>query len=164
MRRMMPRITDNLLTQEEHLKLKELLESDYFPWFFQDGSAIGARQHFSNYHFGHNFYLNDNVSSDNFNVIEPIVKNLKCHALVRIKGNLYPAREKIYKSYLHTDQPFACKVAIYFVNSNNGYTMIDDQKIESVANRIVCFDSNIQHFGTTCTDQKNRLTLNFNYF
>ena len=159
----MPRITDNFLTQSEHSRVKELLESYNFPWFLQK-SVTGVSTDFLNYHFGHNFYLENNVSSDYFNVIEPIVNNLKCNSLVRIKGNLYPTREKIHEACLHTDQPFACQVAIYFVNSNNGYTMIDNKKIESVANRIVCFSSNSPHLGTTCTDQKNRLTLNFNYF
>ena len=51
------------------------------------------------------------------------------------------------------------------MNTNNGYTKFEDgTKIESVANRMVSFPTNTQHKGTSCTDQKTRVVINFNYF
>ena len=55
-------------------------------------------------------------------------------------------------------------VAIYYVNNNNGYTMFDDQKVESKENRLYFFDANTNHVGTNSTDCKNRMVINFNYF
>jgi len=51
------------------------------------------------------------------------------------------------------------------MNTNNGYTKFEDgTKIESVANRMVFFSSNMKHTGTSCTDEKIRVVINFNYF
>jgi len=37
-------------------------------------------------------------------------------------------------------------------------------KLDSLKNRIVIFDSNLEHTGTSCTNQFGRLVINFNYF
>ena len=36
-------------------------------------------------------------------------------------------------------------------------------KVKSVANRMVIFDNNLLHAGVTCTDEKCRVVMNFNY-
>ncbi len=36
--------------------------------------------------------------------------------------------------------------------------------IDSVANRILFFDPSEEHSSSLCTDQKRRITINFNYF
>ena len=55
--------------------------------------------------------------------------------------------------------------SIFYVNSNNGYTVFEDgTKVESVANRFVSFPANMKHKGTSCTDEKIRVVINFNYF
>jgi len=61
---------------------------------------------------------------------------------------------------------FKCKAAIYYLNTNNGYTLFKEgkKKINSVKNRMIFFDSDAYHLGTNSTDCKNRLVLNFNYF
>jgi len=37
-------------------------------------------------------------------------------------------------------------------------------KVESVANRLVEFDSNLEHTGSSCTDENIRVVINLNYF
>ena len=55
--------------------------------------------------------------------------------------------------------------SIFYMNTNNGYTKFEDgTKIESVANRLVSFPSNMKHKGTSCTDEKTRVVINFNHF
>ena len=55
--------------------------------------------------------------------------------------------------------------SIFYVNTNNGYTKFEDgTKVESVANRMVTFPSNMKHTGTSCTDERIRVVINFNYF
>ena len=85
-------------------------------------------------------------------------------SLVRIKANLNPPTEKIVESAYHKDQNFKCKTAIYYVNNNNGYTLIGKEKILSKENRIVLFDSDVKHLGTNSTNCNNRMVINFNYF
>ena len=42
--------------------------------------------------------------------------------------------------------------------------MIEDNKVESKANRIVFFDAQKEHYGTNATNCNNRIVINFNYF
>ena len=64
----------------------------------------------------------------------------------------------------HIDYPFTHNAAVLYVNDNDGYTEIGNKKIESVANRVSIFDGSIEHNSTTCTDQKVRVVMSFNYF
>ena len=112
----------------------------------------------------HTFYNEDKVNSDFFHYLNPIIKKLEPKSLIRVKANLNPITNKIIEFDEHCDQRFECKIAIYYLNDNNGYTMIGDNKIESKANRMVLFDSNQKHYGTNSTDCNNRMVINFNYF
>ena len=54
--------------------------------------------------------------------------------------------------------------AIFYVNSNNGYTEFENGAIvESEENRMVVFPAEMKHRGTSCTDKKIRVVINFNY-
>ena len=54
--------------------------------------------------------------------------------------------------------------AIFYINTNNGYTEFENgEKIESVANRLIMFPSNIKHRGVTQTDEQTRIMINFNF-
>jgi len=66
----------------------------------------------------------------------------------------------------HRDQEYKAKAAIYYLNTNNGYTQFKEgkEKVHSVKNRMAFFDTGAYHLGTNSTDCKNRLVLNFNYF
>jgi hypothetical protein len=66
---------------------------------------------------------------------------------------------------MHTDMAVPGSLtAIYYVNDNNGSTKFEDgDSIDSVANRLVIFPSNLRHSGTRCTDQQRRIVINFNY-
>ena len=59
-----------------------------------------------------------------------------------------------------------CITAIYYVNTNNGYTEFESNgmKVNSVENRLVIFDSNEKHRAVTATDTSRRSVINFNYF
>ena len=50
------------------------------------------------------------------------------------------------------------------MNDNNGYTVIKGKKIESKKNRMLLFNSDINHCGTNSTNCRNRMVINFNYF
>ena len=76
---------------------------------------------------------------------------------------------KVFENSFHSDyEPETAKrmqTAIYYVNSNDGYTLFEDgTKVESVANRLVRFPASIKHTGTTCTNANRRVLINFNWF
>ena len=55
--------------------------------------------------------------------------------------------------------------AIFYLNTCNGYTKFrkSGKKIKTVANRMVIFDSNLEHAAFSQTDEKVRVVINFNY-
>ena len=54
--------------------------------------------------------------------------------------------------------------AIFYLNTNNGYTLFEDgTKVESVANRFVTFPNGLRHTGTSTTNASFRMVINFNY-
>ena len=112
-------------------------------------------------------YSDDEPKSDMFHLIRGIMMNGKFNfkSLIKIKANLsFRTTEKIIHGY-HVDVPYECKTAIYYLNTNDGCTMFKDgREIGSVENRLVIFNSQLEHTGTTCTDQKIRSVINFNYF
>ena len=84
--------------------------------------------------------------------------------LYRIKVNLRPKSFFNRGSGYHVDGYKCSHTAIFYINTNNGYTQFENgTKVKSVENRIVCFPSNLYHRGYTCSDELRRVLINFNY-
>ena len=50
------------------------------------------------------------------------------------------------------------------MNTNNGWTEFKSGiKVNSIANRMLIFDSKYEHVGVTSTDSNRRVVLNFNF-
>jgi len=46
-----------------------------------------------------------------------------------------------------------------------GLTVLEDTiEIKSIENRLLLFDASVPHHSTTCTDDKCRVNVNFNFF
>ena len=94
-----------------------------------------------------------------------LVSDHNLDLMVRIKVNMEPKTAEPIESCLHTDTNQYNKTAIYYVNTNNGYTRFKDgTKVDSIANRIVIFDAQTEHGGVTQTDEQVRVVVNINYF
>ena len=168
----MIKIEDNFLGQKEFDELQTLMMGDGFVWSYSDGIDYGKE--LNKFQFTHVFY-SDNVPE--FAYIEkltPIFNKIKSMSFWRIKANLLTKTSNIIENAFHVDignledSPEKLKqwtTSIFYVNTNNGYTKFEDGTIvESVANRLVSFPSNMKHTGTSCTDEKTRVVINFNYF
>tara|TARA_R100001530_G_scaffold54452_1_gene40165 strand:+ start:775 stop:1257 length:483 start_codon:yes stop_codon:yes gene_type:complete len=156
------KVIDNFLPKKHHHDLKNLLESASFPWFFIKNS-VGGNTNLFDCLMSHLYYSDEKINSDYFDSLKHLLSKINPKKLIRARANLLLAGHKLNKYLPHYDQDFKCKVAIYYVNTNNGYTLIQNNKIESVENRIVIFD-NEEHCGTNTTDSKNRVVINFNYY
>jgi hypothetical protein len=99
-------------------------------------------------------------------MIEPILAVVNPSAIMRIKANLTVATDRIIEYPFHVDiKNFKGTTAVFYVNNNDGYTIFKDGSVvESKENRLVIFNSEILHAGTTCTDAKIRCVINFNYY
>ena len=160
-------IKDNYLDNKDYQALYDTITNTSFPWYFNPYKTYQAEQKdLEAFQFIHIFYIVDNVISSSFKILKPILDKLKHKSLVRIKLNLNPYSQKLIVGAYHQDQDYKGKAAIYYLNTNNGYTQFKEgnEKVNSVKNRMIFFDTDAQHRNTNSTDCKNRLVLNFNYF
>ena len=79
------------------------------------------------------------------------------------EANLNTQTSKIIETGEHTDEDKRFTSAVFFLNSCNGYCKIDNKKIKSEDNKMVIFNSNKKHTGSTCTDVDRRMLINFVY-
>jgi hypothetical protein len=157
------KIIDNYLGADKNKKLKKIMESHNFMW--SAGPTLCKEDNtLFNFHFSHIFYINNNINSSYFDDLNDLLIKIKPLSLIRIKANLNTITHKAVKYPEHVDQTFKCKIAIYYINSNNGYTTIGDKKITSKQDRMVFFNSQTPHYGTSSTNCNNRMIINFNYF
>ena len=156
-------IKDNFMTKYEFERIQQFIMSDAMTWHISPG--ITKRGDSEQILMTHLFYANDQpVDAEGLNLLLPLMQLVDIKSLIRIKANLNPVSHELIRYDKHVDQDYSCKAAIYYVNSNDGYTMFDNQKVESKGNRIVFFDADTLHSGTNSTDCKNRMLINFNYF
>ena len=76
---------------------------------------------------------------------------------------MYPSTENLLEHAPHQDFSFNNKSALYYINTNDGYTQIGDIKVDSIKNRMVVFDGSREHYSTNCTNTQVRVTINFNF-
>jgi hypothetical protein len=177
------RIVDDFLPRGDYLQIKEhLIDKPDIPYSFYEGKVYGkdANKNLQDSHMCHAFYhLNrfphEPVTTQYLGLMLPIIARCRVLAIHRIKANLetYSGSEP-YESEYHVDWENEeniksnMQAAIYYVNTNNGYTDFKDgeevRKVESVANRMVFFDAELPHRGVSSTDTRYRSVINFNWF
>ena len=159
-------VVDDFLSSQHFEMIHSEMMGDNFDWYFTDGISVIPQA--GRYQFIHNFYKRFLGPTTSMELIVPIVDKLglKPESVIRIKANLNTRTLFNRRTGFHTDFSEAGPhtTAIYYVNTNNGYTLFKGgKKIKSVENRLIVFDSTLEHQGVTCTDEKRRVVINFNY-
>jgi hypothetical protein len=163
-------VFNDFLAAEDFKIIQNLLLSDTFPWYYNNRVVNEDEDNDDYFQFTHNFFHDVCHFSSYFDVISPILEMLSPISLLRIKSNLLTKTEKNIEHGFHVDFPNLKEnqhptTAILYINTNNGYTKFEDGSIiESVENRLVMFNSRLSHTGASCTDEKTRVVINFNYF
>jgi len=165
------KVIDDYLSEEYFKELQTLMiNGSDFPWYYNDGVVDDNDQHPNNYQFTHTFYDGFSPRSQYYNEIVPIIEVINPTSIMRIKANLLTRTERHIEHGYHIDilnlkEDNKSKTAILYMNTNNGYTAFEDGAVvDSVENRMAIFDSRLMHTGSTCTDEKVRVVINFNYF
>ena len=164
---MKPLIIDNFIDQQSFQNLKNTMLGDNFCWNYNQ--AIDYADDKDKFQFTHSFYKKSGPSSFFYDTITPVLRRIKSREIYRVKANLLTRTPQIVENRFHTDNPEISGVipyttSIFYLNTNNGYTEFEDgTKVESVANRFISFPMDMKHRGTSCTDEKVRVVINFNY-
>jgi|TARA_R110000744_G_scaffold66608_1_gene136191 hypothetical protein len=155
---MNPSIVEDFLSKKDFSILKENLLSADFPWCFNQGSV---QEFDSQYQFVHIFY-NNFTPNNYFPLIGKVFEKLNPTSIVRVKANLNTKTDKIVETGEHVDMyGDGFKSAVLFINNCNGYCRVGNEKIYSKENKLVMFNSNTKHTGSTCTDKSRRIVINF---
>jgi hypothetical protein len=158
-------ILDNFLSQEEFLNIKNFMLNPNFPWNLTQ-VVSNEKENLptpASYYFTHEFWSGFHTEPE-AQVFAPILNQIECRAVMRIKANLYPSTETIVHHMDHIDYEFPHKGAIFYLNTNNGLTVVNNEEIESIENRLLLFDPTVPHHSTTCSNDKCRVNVNFNFF
>ena len=162
------KIEDNFLDQKNFNELQAFMMGESFDWHYTDQIDYDGQK--DKYQFIHIFYSDGAPRSSFLERLNPILNKLNVFALRRIKANLLTRTLNIDEGEFHIDMNILEEklkqwtTSIFYINTNNGYTKFEDgTKVESVANRRITFPANLGHTGTSCTDEKTRVVINFNY-
>ena len=160
-------IYDDFLTEYQANTLENALIKSDFPWYYHNN--LNGKNKIGNFYFNHTL-IEDGINHSDFTpLFSCILSKLKINQskILRLKANLYPRTQLRVHHHSHTDYENGGEkfTVLYYVNTNNGYTIIDGKKkIKSKKNRILIFDGSVPHHSTTCTDVNCRSTVNFSCF
>ena len=171
------KIEDDFLEQEKFDKLQTIIMGKRFDWHYHGGIDYEGESG-KKFQFIHMFYSNMMSTSSFTEQMDSILEIINPISIFRIKANLLTRTPNIVENEFHIDSTDLSEeklkqwtTSIFYINSNNGYTEFQDGRIamentivKSVANRMVTFPANMKHTGTSCTDEKIRIVINFNYY
>ena len=156
------RVIDNFIRPYQVKELQNAFLGSHFPWYFNGDTTQEGDGMFK---YTHRLDRVETEPSAYLVFLHPIFDELSADKFYRINANsLHRTRFFNRSTGYHIDNYPCSKTAIFYVNTNNGYTKFEGGgKVKSVANRMVIFDSTLEHAGFTCTDEKRRVVINFNY-
>jgi hypothetical protein len=135
----MHKIIDNFLSQKDFLNIvntffpQDLNNLNNFTWNYQKGIVRDPEKGSTGYEDYDWIYVHPLYSSDNglkFDKFYPIVKSilnkLKVKKLFVVRAYLLvPTKKHIYHEF-HTDRKVPHKVALFYMTTNNGFTILKD--------------------------------------
>ena len=164
-------IFNNFLDQEVFLEIKKFIMSPRCQWRYVNYIAHkDGRDNDNDGYFVHSFkdchpqtFEDRYPESPHFPLIAKILDKIKYQNILRIRSSLYPRRDVQKPDPFHVDYNFPHRVCIFYVNTNNGYTMFENgEKIPSVENQLATFDGSEKHCSVVQTDTPARYIVNIN--
>ena len=153
------KIIENYLPNTVFKNIKEQIEATTFPWYYNDYSTHPN----SEPQLVHSF-LYKNIPSSYTGILQPILEEIPAQQFLRIKGNLNWQTSKIIETGEHIDSDDSkLKSAIFFINNCDGYCRVGEKIIKSEENKLLIINYNTKHNGTTTTNSKRRIVINFVY-
>ena len=159
----MIKVIDNFLPEEEFKSIQSLMLGSQFYWFYQKGRTADDDGLYLMLHMFYQPEVGEN--SDYLPMWNTFMNKVEAKKCMRIKANLTFRTPTIEPASWHIDYDDDGKTAVFYINTNDGYTEFESGvRVSSVANRVCIFDSNLNHRGTTHSEGgQQRIVVNFNY-
>ena len=157
-------VIDDFVPDYTNDHIFKVISSKNFPWYISHKVVHGNDEHWNSQYY-HMLYNNKaHYKSNYYSLVDTIIKKLDPAIILRIKLNSTAYQQNVIEFPFHVDTDYKSKTCVYYVNDNNGYTYFEDgSKVYSKARRLLRFDSNLKHSGTTHSDARYRFVININY-
>jgi hypothetical protein len=164
-------VVDDFLPRENYIIMKTMFESGEFDWHWSDHQV----NHTDSFYFYHLFFAKYYPTSKYFdNVRQNFLDFLPINSLINLRANLYTNTYGNGTSSKHADhfgetgKDHKHTTSVLHLGTNNGKFVlcIGDEEVvlDTVDNRLVTFDSEIEHYIIHQTDADRRIVLNLNYY
>ena len=167
------KVIDNFLSKDELKTLQDLIIFNLdFPFFLSShlNNMDTDSTNFWEWYGSNSIYkVGEGVDlyMSNINLYNMVwsmfAPRIQYDKLIRIKANFYPHTETVKEHAPHSDYDFDHAGAVYSLNTCDGYTKIENQRVDSIENRIVFFNASKLHNSTTTSNAKGRFNINFNF-
>tara|TARA_R110002020_G_scaffold52204_2_gene147006 strand:- start:554 stop:1033 length:480 start_codon:yes stop_codon:yes gene_type:complete len=157
------KIKNNFLPVKEFNDLKKLVFSNEFGWFYRQHQV---EEYKDQPYLCHSVISHGIVNSPFYEShFKCLLRELNANICSEIRVNLMVRDIERYKSAYHKDRPYECKTAIFYINSNDGYTQFKktNKKVLSEENKILIFNSQEQHRAVSPINIFARCVVNINY-
>ena len=167
-------IIDNYLDDESFYRIQKILLSEQIPWTYHNYTDDSGDESNNHFYFGHMFYDWGFPKSPLIEILTPLLVKLAPISIHNIRANLMTRTDEHVESNYHADmqklvlredQLSNWTTSVFYINDNNGYTLLKDgTEIKSKSNRLLTIPGDLKHLGASCTDEKRRVVININYY
>jgi hypothetical protein len=175
-------VIDNFLTKSYHRELLELLNNYNFPWYYNSNISYESNNNSNRLYesgFSHIFW--DNRSGGQRDSSYSWFWKPALHKIMEVVNNKFIVRSRGDMTDPHIDFSFPNISTVYYVNDSDGDTIFYKEKakqhhdikllsklneVERVspkANRLVVFEGDTVHTGSSPNKHKNRIIINSNF-
>jgi len=160
------KVVNNFLNEKNFNYLTSYILDSEFPWRKRDKTTPEDKN--NNIYFSYSFFNELKVNSELYSpLILPILKKLNVIAPIQVRSNMVINKLMKDPSW-HTDYRTKSKTAILYLNTCEGGTEFKINKkvkfVKAESNKIVIFNSNVEHRGIYKNDVPYRYILNLNYY
>jgi hypothetical protein len=158
-------IIDDFLPNSLHNDLHNLLLGERMSWTYMPAATSPDSP--NEFYFVHKVISQEHCSPV-FNDVKPVLYFMDdklrfvIDNILRINCTLCTNQGRVIPQSMHVDFDAPHFTGIYYINTNNGPTVIEDTKVDSVANRFVLFDGLKKHAATIQDDTLARVNIVFN--
>tara|TARA_R100000005_G_C4962947_1_gene178932 strand:+ start:644 stop:1144 length:501 start_codon:yes stop_codon:yes gene_type:complete len=161
------KIFKGILEKKDFEKINNFFTNINTAWFYQP-KMITASKNDDRGFFSHALFNDNQITSDAYKLILPLLEKLNAGPLINIRANLNIKSDKQYQSEFHNDYTYdESLTAIYYLNKCNGYTEFDNMdrtKVYSEPNKLAIFNCKLKHRMVSQTDINRRILININFF
>lgn len=176
-------VIDNFLEPEYHQRLKDIILSDSFPWYFkEDISLNGKTENFYHFGFQHTVFNNDGsvnsgLSNDLLEFLMSVLAATGRSKVLRCRVDMVNAQRERVQYIPHVDYRSRTDNVslVYYLIGSDGDTILYNEKfgdeyetltemkrVNPVENRLLMFSGDYMHTGEGPVEHNKRVLINLN--